>query len=99
MQKCNNYWCNNSIWYNIEIVLNWNILMSESADSSNIFNSQFNNEYKVLEDLSSFKSRRSETGMNDENNFFFLNFVHSSDWGGRDDVSVVQSNYQAKTIT
>ena len=31
--------------------------------------------------------------------FFFLNFVHSSDWGDRDDVSAVQSNYQAKTTT
>ena len=74
-------------------------LMSESADSSNIFNSQLNNEWKELEDLSAFESGRSEIGMDEENKFFFLNFVHSSDWGDRDDVSAVQSNYQAKTTT
>ena len=72
--------------------------MSESVDSSNIFKNQLNSECKNFEDFSVFESGRSEVGMDEENKFFFLNFVHSSEWD-QDDVSAVQSNYQAKPAT
>jgi hypothetical protein len=68
---------------------------SNGSEAIRIFKSQIEEDKQQIDSYSGIECNKSDLSADDEDNYFFLNFIKSAE-SSHDDHSAVQSNYQPK---
>lgn len=69
--------------------------MEDESESLKLFQSQQLEENKNVDNYSAVEYNKSEFSADEDDKYFFLNFIHSTE-NNQDDNSAIQSNYQPK---
>lgn len=69
--------------------------MADEAESLKLCQSQKLEDNKNVDEYSAVEYGKSEFSADEDDKYFFLNFIHSTE-NNQDDNSAVQSNYQPK---